>query len=76
MSSPPEGVRALLCAEIDLLRQVVAGLGDAELIAATGCAGWRAADLVVHLRLGAEAVWSGWLRRPGTSGPELRVLLA
>jgi Mycothiol maleylpyruvate isomerase N-terminal domain len=59
MSSPPEGVRALLCAEIDLLRQVVAGLGDAELIAATGCAGWRAADLVVHLRLGAEAVLVG-----------------
>jgi hypothetical protein len=50
----PSNVRAVLAEELDDLRSIVAGLSDAELVRATGCQGWRVADLLVHLRLGAE----------------------
>lgn len=55
----------VLSEQVSLLRDLVGGLSDADLIAPSGCRGWRVADLVVHLRLGAESIlvglssWSG-----------------
>lgn len=63
MTRALENVRTIVGKQIDLLRQIVAGLTDAELIKVTGCAGWRVADLVVHLRLGAEALMAGLARQ-------------
>ena len=48
----PADIRELTAAQIDLVRAVVAGLSDAELTAPTACAGWLAAHLLVHVRLG------------------------
>jgi len=53
-------VRAILGDELDRLRQIVAGVSDAEIGRATGCEGWRVADLLVHLRLGTEELLRGW----------------
>ncbi len=58
-ASQPSDVQAVLAEELDDLRSIVAGLNDAEIIRETGCQGWRVADLVVHLRLGAEDVLHG-----------------
>lgn len=52
-------VRVLLGDELALIDHVAGGLSDAELIATTACAGWRAADVVVHLRMSAEAILAG-----------------
>jgi hypothetical protein len=46
--------------------RVVGDLSDAELIAATACAGWRSADVAVHVRMGAEAILAG-LASPTTA---------
>jgi len=55
----PPDIRELAAAQIDLVRQVVEGLSDADLTAPTACAGWLAAHLLVHVRLGlAEATGS------------------
>lgn len=51
----PEQARSVFGDELDLVGEVVAGLGDTDLVPPTGCAGWRVADPVVHLRLDAEA---------------------
>jgi len=59
MTVPLDRVRVLLGDELALIDQVAAGLSDAELIAATACVGWRAADVVVHLRMSAEAILAG-----------------
>lgn len=45
-------VRTVLTAQIQAISEVVDGLSDADLVRATGCEGWRVADLVVHLQLG------------------------
>lgn len=58
-TSLPSTVRAVLAEELDDLRNIVAGLSDAELVHASGCQGWRVADLLVHLRLGAEDLLHG-----------------
>jgi len=56
---PLEQARSVFGDEVDLIGEVVAGLSDTDLVRPTGCAGWRVADLVLHLRLGAEAVLAG-----------------
>lgn len=48
--------RAILVEEIELLRQLVVGLSDRQLVLSTRCVGWHVADLVVHLRMSFEAV--------------------
>jgi hypothetical protein len=58
-ASLPSDVQAVLAEELGDLRSIVAGLNDAEMIRETGCQGWRVADLLVHLRLGAEDVLHG-----------------
>jgi hypothetical protein len=57
--SPPGNVRTVLAEELDDLRSIVAGLSAAELVRATGCQGWMVADLLVHIRLGAEDLLHG-----------------
>lgn len=59
VSSAPGDVRSVLGVAIDDLLLMVGSLSDAELIRPTGCEGWRVADLVVHLRMGAEALLAG-----------------
>ena len=76
-TSLPSTVRAVLAEELDDLRNIVAGLSDAELVHASGCQGWRVADLLVHLRFSAEdllyvlaAPWESVIRT--SSGPKSR----
>ena len=52
-------VRSLLSQEIAELRKLVADLDETDLTQMTACAGWRVADLVVHMRLGAESILQG-----------------
>jgi uncharacterized protein (TIGR03083 family) len=57
--SVPGDVRELAAAQVDVLRALVAEFSDADLTAPTACAGWLAAHLLVHVRLGlAEATGS------------------
>lgn len=59
VSGMPADVRELAAEQIDAVREVVSGLTDADLVAPTRCAGWLAAHLLVHVRLGlAEATGS------------------
>jgi uncharacterized protein (TIGR03083 family) len=48
----PEEIREIAARQVERLADVVAGLSDADLAAPTLCAGWLAAHLLVHLRLG------------------------
>ncbi len=48
----PEEVSEVAAAQVERLAEVVAGLSDADLVAPTRCAGWLAAHLLVHVRLG------------------------
>jgi uncharacterized protein (TIGR03083 family) len=57
--SLPADVREITAAQIEVVRELVAALSDADLTAPTACAGWLAAHLLVHVRLGlAEATGS------------------
>jgi len=52
-------IRELTAAQAEVMSDLVAGLSDAELVFPTRCAGWLAAHLLVHVRLGlAEATGS------------------
>jgi hypothetical protein len=48
----PDGIREIAAGQVERLADLVAGLSDADLVAPTLCAGWLAAHLLVHLRLG------------------------
>jgi hypothetical protein len=48
----PQGIREIAAGQVERLAEVVAGLSDADLVAPTLCAGWLAAHLLVHVRLG------------------------
>lgn len=48
-----------MAAELRRWRDMVAGLGDAELVLGTGCRGWQIAHLLVHVRFDAEALLAG-----------------
>ena len=68
MSEPlPADIRELAAAQADLMSDLVAGLSDADLVAPTRCAGWLAAHLLVHVRLGL-AETTGSFAQP--AGPE------
>jgi uncharacterized protein (TIGR03083 family) len=57
--SLPADIREIAAAQIDTVREVVAALSDADLVAPTACTGWLAAHLLVHMRVGlAEATGS------------------
>jgi uncharacterized protein (TIGR03083 family) len=48
----PDDIREVAAAQVERLAETVAGLSDADLAAPTRCAGWLAAHLLVHMRLG------------------------
>jgi uncharacterized protein (TIGR03083 family) len=48
----PAGIREIAAAQAERLAAVIAGLSDADLAAPTRCAGWLAAHLLAHVRLG------------------------
>ncbi len=55
----PDGIREIAAGQVERLADLVAGLSDADLVAPTLCAGWLAAHLLAHVRLGlAEAATS------------------
>ncbi len=59
MAPSSDDVRGLLGEQLGALSELVGGLSDHELVRASGCEGWRIADLLVHLRLGAEGLLCG-----------------
>jgi hypothetical protein len=54
--SLPGNVGTILTSELAVLSQVVQDLTDEDMVAGTGCRGWRVADLVVHLGADTEAL--------------------
>jgi hypothetical protein len=60
---------ALLADELCALLDIVDQASETDLIRATGCLGWRVADLIVHLRLDAEGILSG-LASPSAAPPD------
>ena len=48
----PRDIREIAARQVERLADVTAGLSDADLVAPTLCAGWLAAHLLVHVRLG------------------------
>jgi uncharacterized protein (TIGR03083 family) len=63
----PDEIRAIATAQVERLAEVAAGLSDADLVAPTRCAGWLAAHLLMHVRLGlAEHALS--FAEPGRPG--------
>jgi uncharacterized protein (TIGR03083 family) len=48
----PKGIREIAAEQVERLASVVAALSDADLAAPTLCAGWLAAHLLAHVRLG------------------------
>jgi uncharacterized protein (TIGR03083 family) len=50
--SLPGHIRELAAEQIDVVSDLVAGLSDGDLVAPTRCAGWLAAHLLVHVRIG------------------------
>jgi uncharacterized protein (TIGR03083 family) len=48
----PADIRELAAAQVEVVSDLVAGMSDADLVAPTRCAGWLAAHLLVHVRLG------------------------
>lgn len=48
----PANIREIAARQAERLADVVAGLSDADLVAPTLCAGWLAAHLLMHCRLG------------------------
>jgi len=52
-------VRGLLSQELAELRTLVGDLDETDLTQMTACAGWHVADLVVHMRFGAESILQG-----------------
>lgn len=45
--------------ELTAVAALIADLDDHQLVLATGCEGWRVAEVVVHMRAGAEGVLTG-----------------
>lgn len=50
----PADIREIAAAQVDVLTETAAGLSDSDLVAPTLCAGWLAAHLLMHVRLGLE----------------------
>lgn len=48
----PPDIRDIAAAQAEVFGDVAAGLSDADLVAPTLCAGWLAAHLLAHVRLG------------------------
>jgi hypothetical protein len=67
--SHDEGSSTFL-AQLERFLDVVSGLGDEQLLAASRCRGWTAGDLLVHVHLGLQDVLLGLLD-PTDSPPDV-----
>jgi uncharacterized protein (TIGR03083 family) len=65
----PADIRELAGAQIDIVQEVVAGLSDADLTAPTACAGWLAAHLLVHVRIGLAETTGSFAEPAGPDEP-------
>jgi hypothetical protein len=73
----PQEIREIAAEQVERLADVVAALSDADLVAPTLCAGWLAAHLLAHVRLGlAEHATSFVEPARGRARPGPRELLA
>lgn len=54
------GARSICSAELDALYEISGSLTTSDLVLATYCTGWSVADLLVHIRAGAEELVLGW----------------
>lgn len=62
----PGDVREIAATQAERLAEVVAGLSDADLVAPTRCAGWLAAHLLAHVRLGLAEQAASFAEPAGT----------
>jgi uncharacterized protein (TIGR03083 family) len=67
--SLPADIREIAAAQIDVVREVVAALSDADLVAPTACAGWLAAHLLVHVRTGLAETTGSFAEPAGPDEP-------
>jgi hypothetical protein len=63
----PADIRELAAAQADLMSDLVAGMSDADLVAPTRCAGWLAAHLLVHVRLGLAETTGSFAQPAGAA---------
>jgi hypothetical protein len=61
----PADIREIAAAQVEVLAETVAGLSDAGLGAPTLCAGWLAAHLLAHARLGLQEQATGFAEPAG-----------
>jgi mycothiol maleylpyruvate isomerase-like protein len=69
MSGLPADIREVAADQVDAVADLVAGLSDAELVAPTRCAGWLAAHLLVHVRLGLAGATGSFADPAGPDEP-------
>lgn len=65
----PADIRELAAAQVEVVSELVAGLSDADLVAPTRCAGWLAAHLIVHVRLGLADTTGSFAEPAGPDEP-------
>ncbi len=68
----PANIRELAAAQVDVVSDLVDGLSDADLAAPTRCAGWLAAHLLVHVRLGLAETAESFAEPAGPDEPAAR----
>src|ERR1700757_1614442 len=64
----PKGIREIAADQVERLASVVAALSDADLAAPTLCAGWLAAHLLAHVRLGLAELSTSFAEPAGPPG--------
>ncbi len=67
--SLPGHIRQLAAEQVDVFSDLVAGLSDGDLVAPTRCAGWLAAHLLVHVRLGLDETTGSFAVPAGPDEP-------
>ena len=65
----PADIREVAAGQVERLAEVVAGLSDGDLVAPTRCAGWLAAHLLMHVRLGLADHALSFAEPARSSGP-------
>jgi uncharacterized protein (TIGR03083 family) len=65
----PADIREVAADQVEVMADLVAGLSDADLVAPTRCAGWLAAHLLVHVRLGLAETTGSFAEPAGPGEP-------
>jgi len=65
----PADIRELAAAQVETMSDLVAGMSDADLVVPTRCAGWLAAHLLVHVRLGLAETTGSFAEPAGPDEP-------